>query len=423
MGGGQPHSHDHGLRSVGAQRQVTQRGVREVSVPCVDRRNLAGELGVGGTPVERSCQQRARLASGSLCAGLPLTYDSTEWNESIAEVVEQAEQIQAAADACPKRWAIESGPADRALLDLYCLLALRSGCMVLHLDVRRAALATGFGRSTVHRANGRLSLDCWLAVRGGDGPAGTHEVLAVTEEHPAVRSDWSARGGAQGTPPPVEERREALVEGLAARLAAGRADVFAHGRAVGSCGGGLGHHAGRIYQQLREGTGGSLSVAELSEVTGYRSRTVTRHLERMNDLMVVGRAVMVVHHECRTCGVMPGQSCVTGTVRRHHVARRKLARARSGGGGGYCRIREGALVQGAQVLGSYGRLAARARQYAVEVELWRWWQEEVAWMRSPKAGVRNGPRVHEDQAVLVVSTLRGDHAVARLRVGRRIVTA
>lgn len=93
------------------------------------------------------------------------------------------------------------------------------------------------------------------------------------------------------------------------------------------------------------------------------------------------------------------------------------------GGGGYYRIREGALVQGAKVLGSYGRLAARARQYAVEVELWRWWQEEVAWMRSPKAGVRNGPRVHEDQAVLVVSTLRGDHAVARLRVGRRIVTA
>ncbi|GGV58746.1 hypothetical protein GCM10010228_04910 [Streptomyces massasporeus] len=87
---------------------------------------------------------------------------------------------------------------------LRCLLALRAGTTVLALDCRRAALATGHGRSTMHRAQDRLTLGGWLASRDSDGPAGTHELLPVTASHPGFAP--IARGETQGTPPPPRER-------------------------------------------------------------------------------------------------------------------------------------------------------------------------------------------------------------------------
>ncbi|MCQ4045794.1 hypothetical protein ACFOSC_27740 [Streptantibioticus rubrisoli] len=373
-------------------------------------------------------------------ATLPLTEESLAWTETIGDVVALVEQVQAAADACPKRWAKKSGPADRAALDLRCLLALRSGTTVLDLDVRRAALAVGSSSSAMHRAQHRLSLDGWLAARTSDGPAATHELLPVTASHPGF--NLAAQGGTQGNPPPAGESRGTWISRLQRRLAAGQSDVFAYGRPNQSHAGGLGHHAGRVYQLLVEHAERPLSLSEMCEKSGYAPRTVTKHLARMRDLMVATRAVMTVHHECPTCQVAPGERCRTGTgsvLRRRgadqHAARGTLAAERSSTP--HYRPRPGSLVAAAKALGTHGRLATRARWYAVEIELYRWWRQEEAWMRAPKAGIRTGVQTHDEQAALVLTTLprqprrryprgadgRGDHAAARARIERRIATA
>lgn len=321
-------------------------------------------------------------------ATLPLTEDSARWGERFGAAVALVERVQAAADACPGRWAVQAGPADRAALDLLCLLALRAGTTVLDLDVRRAALATGHGRSTMHRALARLAAEGWLDRREGDGgPAGTHELLDVTAGHPAFR--LGARLGHKEPRPPVGERGSVLDSRLSGRLAAGQADVFAYGRATAAHAGGLGHHAGRVYQQLAERVERPGSLAEVCAGTGYAPRTAARHLSALRDLMVVTRAVMTVHHECPACAAVPGERCRTagGAVLRRraadqHEARRAAAAGRAGAA--YYRARPGSLVAAAKVLGTHGRLAARARRYAVEQEVYRWWCAEVAWMRAPR---------------------------------------
>ena len=372
-------------------------------------------------------------------ATLPYTEEPLQRTETIAETVALVEQLQQAADACPQRWATESGPADRAALDLLCLLALRSGSTVLNLDVRRAALATGHGRSTMHRAFGRLTLDGWLDRATDEGPAGTYELLPVTASQPAFGS--VARGGTQGTPPPLGDHRTHLISHLERRLSAGQADVFAYGRATPSHTGGLGHHAGRVYQQLVEHADRALSFAEVCQRTGYRPRTVAKHLRRMQNLLVATRAVMTVHHECPTCQAAPGARCRTATgavLRRRgadqHTARQALAAERSSTP--YYRSRPGALNAAAKALGCFGVTASRARRYAVETELYRWWRQEEEWMRAPKAGIRTGVQTHHEQTALVLTTLtrqprrryprtadgRGDHAAAKARIERRITT-
>ncbi|MFI5987083.1 hypothetical protein ACIBEA_40240 [Streptomyces sp. NPDC051555] len=396
-------------------------------------------------PVLPDRQARTKLAQQwarcvAYAATLPLNEDALEWAENIGEVIELVEQVQAAADACPQRWAVDSGPADRAALDLRCLLALRAGTTVLDLDVRRAALATGTGRSTMHRAQNRLSLDAWLAPRESDGAAGTHELLPITVAHPGF--EHVAQGGTQGTLPPKGDRRATLISRLQERLTAGQHDAFAYGRATATHGAGLGHHAGRVFQTLVEHADRPLSLAEVCQLTGYRPRTAAKHLASMKNLMVATRAVMTVHHECPTCQAVPGERCRTagGAVLRRrgadqHAARQALATERSGTP--YYRPRPGSLTAAAKALGSHGRLAARARRYAVEIELYRWWQQEEAWMRSPKAGIRTGVQTHAEQSDLVLTTLpqqprrryprtadrRGDHEAARARIERRIATA
>ncbi|MFG3207942.1 hypothetical protein [Streptomyces sp. NPDC048192] len=376
----------------------------------------------------------------AFAAKQPICQETLEWTENLAEVVALVEELQKAADACPERWATESGPADRAALDLFCLLALRSGSTVLSLDVRRAALATGYGRSTMHRAFGRLRLDSWLGNAEDTGPAGTYELLPVTASHPAFTP--VARGGTQGNPPPEGGNRPTLTSHLEKRLAAGQADLFSHGRATEQHAGGLGHHAGRVYQQLALHADRALSLAELCERTGYAARTVAKHLGRMRDLLVATRAVMTVHHECPTCQAVPGERCrtATGAVLRsrgadQHTARQSLAAERSSTP--YYRPRCGSLVAAAKALGTHGRLATRARRYAVEIELYRWWKQEEEWMHAPKAGIRTGVQTHQEQTALVLTTLarqprrryprtadgRGDHAAARARIERRIATA
>lgn len=370
-------------------------------------------------------------------ARLPRSQESLEWSERIGDVISMVLRVQEAADACPERWATEAGPADRAALDLLCLLALRAGRADLALDVRRAALATGHGRSTMHRALLRLALDGWIGRGTADtGAAGTHELLDVTDAvHPHFTS--SAGGGTQGTPPPTGVTRETLISHLQAHISAGQADVFAHGRL-----GGLGHHTARTYQQLAAHAHRPLTAAEIGVRTGYGPRATARHLTRLQDLMVVRRAVMTVHHECPTCKALPGERCtVNGRVvaRRgaDHQHGRRDALARQRAAQPHYRARTGALVAAARALGTHGVTASRARRYAVEIELYRWWRQEEEWMSASKAGVRTGVQVHDEQAALVLTTLprqprrryprtadgRGDHGAARARIERRIATA
>ncbi|MGO4417212.1 hypothetical protein AB4Z54_00145 [Streptomyces sp. MCAF7] len=148
---------------------------------------------------EKLAEQWAKAVE--YAARLPRTQESLEWSERIGDVVALVQRVQEAADACPERWATEAGPADRAALDLLCLLALRAGRADLALDVRRAALATGHGRSTMHRALLRLALDSWISQRSADtGAAGTHELLDVTDAaHPGFTPH--AGDGTQGRVP------------------------------------------------------------------------------------------------------------------------------------------------------------------------------------------------------------------------------
>ncbi|MGW9441313.1 zinc finger domain-containing protein, partial [Streptomyces sp. NPDC055607] len=181
---------------------------------------------------------------------------------------------------------------------------------------------------------------------------------------------------------------------------------------------------------------------ELCERTGYAARTVLKHLVRMQNLLVATRAVMTVHHECPQCQARPGERCtvngrpVTRRAGAHQHARR-IALARARATTPHYRARPGSLVAAAKALGCWGVTASRARRYAVEIELYRWWRQEEQWMRSPKAGVRTGVQTHPEQGALVLTTLlrqprrryprtadgRGDHAAARARIERRIATA
>lgn len=390
---------------------------------------------------DKALQKLARQWSRCVAyaATLPITEESLEWTGRVDQVVADVAAIQTAADADQQRWTRKSGPADRALLDLYCLIALRSGSMVIDLDIRRAALAIGHGRSTVHRSQARrLTPDGWLAPRDSDGAAGTHELLSITAEHPA------AQGGTQETPPPVGGAvvRSALISRLELRLAASCEDTFAYGRSSRlGYGAGLGHHAARVYQELVTAER-PLTAQEITERTGYTARTVARHLTRMRDVLVASRAVMTVHHECPTCQAAPGERCRTATgavLRRRradqHTVRQQLAAQRAGTP--FWRPRPGGLTTAAKALGTYGLTAARARRYAIEVEVWHWWQREVERMHAPKAGLRTGPRVHQEQTELVLTTLprqphrayprgadgRADYAAAVHRLTlRRIAT-
>jgi hypothetical protein len=140
------------------------------------------------------------------------------------------------------------------------------------LDVRRAALATGHGRSTMHRAFGRLVARQLAGSDRDDRRPRAHPRAAPRHRFaPCFRlrcTGWDTRKPA----PPRGYPHRFLSSRLQTRLAAGQADVFAYGRATATHAGGLGHHAGRVYQQLIEHADRSLSLAEVCQRTGYRPR-------------------------------------------------------------------------------------------------------------------------------------------------------
>ncbi|WP_244202487.1 hypothetical protein [Streptomyces rhizosphaericus] len=341
--------------------------------------------------------------------------------ERIAEVTALVQAVQAAADTAPSRWAHHSGPADRALLDLLCLLALQSGRTVLDLDVRRAALATGFGRSTMARGLRRLAAQRWTRPRPSKGPAGTWELLPLTQNDPGI--DF-VPSGTQGIPPLSPSDHRHWRERLQHRLSIGRQDAFAYGT-------GLGHHAARLVQVLLEHAHEPLRLVDLRKLTGYRTRTLDRHIGRLRNLMIVSKASLVLHHTCPTCTALPGERCQTQRGRPGatvHPTRTALARQRARDH--RYRARPGSLRAAADALGVHGTMTCRSHRYSLEQQVYRWWREEEQWMKAPKrthcqradgsqraVGAPGRPRSRRYPRGV---DGRADHAAARARLASRL---
>lgn len=241
--------------------------------------------------------------------------------------------VQARADTAAGRWTSGGGPADRRVLDVLCILALQALSDCVEADTRRLALLAGVGRETARTALLRLAEGGWIAhAQASAGPRGarwTIDPQAVIHSPLDIsRSQADPRPAGAGS-----AERSTLLAALTSRSTAAAHDLFTAGPA-------LGHHAGNLYART---TPEPQSAPELARATGDSPATVSRTLDRL-----VSSGVLV-----RT----------RAGWRRPRVDRRNSTARR---------------------LGVDGRLNARARRYAVERELWAWWQAEDAWMRAPR---------------------------------------
>ncbi|OLZ51694.1 hypothetical protein BS329_15630 [Amycolatopsis coloradensis] len=238
--------------------------------------------------------------------------------------------VQAALDEDPARWARQSGPADRGVLDAVCLVALEACGVEIDLDVRRAAAMAGISKSAAARAFDRLSKDGFL-LRTAEavGPrAATWKLLP-----PATTPEQQQQGGTQGPRPPGpvrEDLRHRLRESLRIRAA----DAFAP-RKVG----GLGRHCARVAAACVNGA----NATTLSRICGYTVETCERYLTTMRKF---------------------------GLVRQ----------TRSGS----ATLNTSALARAARRLGTHGYRGEQARWMLVDREVYAWWREEEQWMRARK---------------------------------------
>lgn len=240
--------------------------------------------------------------------------------------------IQIRADVAGGRWTHRGGPADRRVLDALCILALQALSASVEADTRRLALQAGVGRETARVALLRLAADGWIRqARAAEGPHGARWTIRSTEQ---VSTDAGV-GRSQADPRPAgagAAERSTLLGTLTQRLADAAHDLFTLGA--------LGHHAGNVYARTGEGLH---ALASIARTTGSTIEQASRTVERL-----------------ASAGVL--------------VER----------GGGWCRQKDDHRRAAAVRLGVDGRLAARARRYRVERELWAWWQAEETWMRAPR---------------------------------------
>ena len=313
--------------------------------------------------------------------------------------------VQTRADAAPGRWAAGGGPGDRRVLDGLCSLALHAVRTDVAADVRRLALLVGVGRETARTALHRLAADGWLTHAGpSDGPraavwalpprpAQPHQVATPSPDAPSTRDAAPARSQADPRPPsPVTHRdpsggtaapeddptpgadaRAAWQHRLTTRLTTGTHDTWtSHG---------LGFAVERTSTAL---TSSAATTAQIATRTGTDPATAVRHLHHLHAV-----------HLAR-----PGRQA--GTWERGL----------------------GTLDDAAVRLGVAGTLAARARAYALEQDVWAWWCDELRWRRQRSAG-RSGQRPRRlpglGQGVLGLSALgpRGRHGPYPRRPGGR----
>lgn len=281
-------------------------------------------------------------------ARTPRVVDESASDDTFADragrIADLVDQVQVRAAACPGRWAARGGPADRRVLDALCLLALTAVAGEIEADTRRLALMCGIGRETARTALHRLASDgAWVArTLEGTGPyADTWRIAPQNDFHKVVEPSRS-----QGALPRAcsgSSYRSSLMRSLTDRLQSAAHDVFTPA-------GGLGHHAGNIYSHLQTDP---TSMSELMAMFGDGRVSLETSLDRL------------AHH---------------GLVFMTRDGWRR-------------RTRDG-RTRAARLLGIHGRLRERAELYALERELWAWWQTEEAWMKAPRrtaASRRAGP--------------------------------
>ncbi len=248
---------------------------------------------------------------------------------ALAAVVEAT---QARADAAPGRWAGAGGPADRRVLDALCVLSLHAVSPVVEADIRRLGLVCGIGRETARTALLRLARDGWVTRHSpADGPRAASWIL-----NGALSTVVDVPGRSQADPRPpgagTAERNRWLTL-LRTRLAAAAHDVFTPA-------GGLGHAIGQLYAALTSQPAPTSWLAHqlgtTTEDTGIR--------------LGVLRAARLARRTCKGWSVV-------------RADRRDAAAVR---------------------LGVAGRLADRARRYALEREAFAWWTDELTWMHAPR---------------------------------------
>jgi len=248
---------------------------------------------------------------------------------ALAAVVEQA---QTRADAAPGRWAGPGGPADRRVLDALCVLVLHAVSPVVEADIRRLGLVCGIGRETARTALLRLARDGWVTRHSpADGPRAASWIL-----NGALSTVIDVPGRSQADPRPpgagTAERNRWLTL-LRARLAAVAHDVLTPA-------GGLGHATGQLYAAL------TTQPAPTSRLAHQLGTTTEDTGIRLGAL----RAARLARRTCKGWSVV-------------RADRRDAAALR---------------------LGVAGRLADRARRYALEREAFAWWTGELTWMQAPR---------------------------------------
>ncbi|WP_422117843.1 hypothetical protein [Brachybacterium sp. UNK5269] len=251
-----------------------------------------------------------------------------------AAIAAHVRQIQQRADASAGRWTTAAGPTDRRVLDVLCVLALQGLTASVEADIRRLGLLAGIGRETARTGLLRLAADGWItqhspaegtrAARWTIGPA-----TAIHNTPPEGRSQVDTRAPLDRTGP---AQRTTLLAQLTARTADAAHDAFTPGA--------LGHHAGNVYARS---TLAPQSAHALAQLTGGSLDRTVRTLHRLVD---DGILLVDVH--------------------------------------GYRRSRRDRRTPAATRYGTNGRLAQRARTYALERELWTWWLAEQTWMCAPR---------------------------------------
>jgi len=252
---------------------------------------------------------------------------------ALAAVVEQA---QTRADAAVGRWAGPGGPADRRVLDALCVLVLHAVSTVVEADIRRLGLVCGIGRETARSGLLRLARDGWVTRHApADGPRAASWIL---NEALSTVADVPSRSQAAPRPPGagIAERNRWL-DLLRTRLAAVAHDIFTPA-------GGLGHATGQLYAIL----------TSQPASTGQLAQQLAQQL-----------------------GTSPADTGIRlGALRAARLARRTSK--------GWSVVRADRRDAAALRLGVAGRLADRARRYALEREAFAWWNDELTWMHAPR---------------------------------------
>ncbi len=248
---------------------------------------------------------------------------------ALADVVEQ---VQTRADAAAGRWAGPGGPADRRVLDALCVLSLHAVSPVVEADIRRLGLVCGIGRETARTALLRLARDGWVTRHSpADGP---HAASWILNGALSTVIDVPSRSQAAPRPPGAgSAERNRWLTLLRTRIAAAAHDVFTPA-------GGLGHAIGQLYATL---TSQPASTTRIANQLGTSPEDIGIRL---------------------------------GLLRAARLARRTSK--------GWSVVRADRRDAAAARLGVAGRLADRARRYALEREAFAWWTGELTWMHAPR---------------------------------------